>query len=104
MRAIWKFPFGEAEHMTFPGIKIVHVEGESFDTLGMGAMAVHSFPTVWAEVDPEGTDNHNIKVTVVGTGHPIPDGWRHVGSAIMGRFVWHVMERCDATDDQPTTG
>ena len=32
--------------------------------------------------------------TVVGTGHPYPDHWKHVGTALAadGALVWHLME------------
>lgn len=51
---------------------------------------------VWFLNDP-GAEPRIRELTVVGTGHPIPDG-RHVGTAIApgGRLVWHLVER-DAT-------
>jgi hypothetical protein len=32
--------------------------------------------------------------TVVGTGHPYPDHWKHVGTALTadGALVWHLIE------------
>lgn len=29
---------------------------------------------------------------VYGTGHDLPDSARHVGTALTGRLVWHLME------------
>lgn len=34
---------------------------------------------------------------VFGTGHPLPEGLRYVGTAIAEPFVWHVMEASSAT-------
>jgi hypothetical protein len=35
-------------------------------------------------------------VRVFGTGHFIPQGWHHVGSCIVGVFVWHVFSPVEA--------
>jgi hypothetical protein len=32
-------------------------------------------------------------VLVFGTGHRIPDGWSHLGSAVCGPFVWHAYSK-----------
>lgn len=81
------------------GGKVVHV-GCRPDTWEAG-------PTrrleVWTEESlPEGmllADFHQLitrKVLVVGTAHPIPDGYAHIGSVIdpdpKVRLVWHIYE------------
>lgn len=44
---------------------------------------------LWAEVDDGATEE--FPFYVVGTGNPVPDGASdHIGTAIMGSFVWHV--------------
>lgn len=46
---------------------------------------------VW--LDHETTAQPETRIfTVVGTGHPIPDGATHVGSFQDPPFVWHVYE------------
>jgi hypothetical protein len=48
------------------------------------------FPTVWAIVGPHDHTQGTI-LQAVGTGHPIPPSTDHVGSAICGSFVWHLV-------------
>ena len=50
------------------------------------------FPTLWLEVDTEALAPRDTTYVIVGTGHRVPDGATHVGSAktIDGAFVWHV--------------
>lgn len=48
------------------------------------------FPTVWAIVSPDDRSKGTI-LQAVGTGHPIPPSTDHVGSAICGAFVWHLV-------------
>lgn len=43
--------------------------------------------TVWFERDPAGRP---WTYRTYGTGHPIPQGARHVASVIDGWFVWHL--------------
>ncbi len=44
---------------------------------------------VWVEhgLGPVST---SVSFCVVGTGHPIPDGFEHVQSIFDGPFVWHL--------------
>ena len=44
---------------------------------------------VWFEVDDIKREIGRT-LLVVGTGHPIPDGFEHCGSLVQGPFVWHV--------------
>jgi hypothetical protein len=83
MRTIHKHVLTEEfnEVPTFERAKVIHV-GNQDDRI-----------TVWLEV--ETLEQECIKVlTVVGTGQPVPNGARHVGSVILvgGRFVFHVYE------------
>lgn len=50
----------------------------------------HGEPTVWAEVDTDTGDGYERMLRVVGTGHPVPDEYEHVGSSLDGPYVWHV--------------
>lgn len=46
----------------------------------------------WAlDSDLAGYDARHFQV--YGTGHQIPEGWGHVGSALVGPFVWHLFEK-----------
>lgn len=47
--------------------------------------------TLWAEVDTD-YDQVTRNFEVVPTGGPCPLGSSHVGTAVIGGFVWHVYE------------
>jgi len=50
---------------------------------------------VWVHVDKRELDKTvNFKVT--GTGYPAPEDGKHVGSATIPPYVWHVWEYDDA--------
>ena len=83
MRTIYKYrlPVGAVFHVAMPtDAKIIHVGNQDG--------SVH----IWAEVEnanPRETRNF----VIVGTGHEMPrDEGRHIGSAIVPPFVWHVYE------------
>jgi len=87
MRAVWKFPLGayDADVVMAAGAKIVHVARqfpESRDEV----------VTVWAEVDTDARLTETRHFSVVGTGHPIAEGYWHAGSWLHGDFVWHLYE------------
>lgn len=44
---------------------------------------------IWTE---EGDPAPKRTVRVYGTGHPIPDTSRHLGSVVIEPYVWHVYE------------
>lgn len=46
--------------------------------------------TVWTEEGME--PPYDRVVAVFGTGHTIPEDAKHLGSALMPPFVWHVYE------------
>ena len=48
------------------------------------------FPTVWVRHKPQAP--LAVELQVYGTGFPIPEDWRSVGSAVCGHLVWHVVE------------
>lgn len=54
--------------------------------------------TLWVECDPDEFHSRTeLEVItrgflVYGTGHAIPDRNKHVGSVLLGDFVWHVYE------------
>ena len=58
-------------------------------------------PTIWIEhynygdeYEDEWDDEEAVTYTIIGTGHPIPNSYKHVGSCKCadGRLTWHVYE------------
>ena len=84
-RTVWK-------HALLPGNDLA-VHGWP-DIVHVGpATPGEDAPAVWIEQDPASDEIVTIRVQVVGTGHPLPDGpSRHIGSAWCGAFMWHVYE------------
>lgn len=85
MRTIWKHDLYVGvtlEQIWAPGTKIVHVAPVPGDNERV---------QFWVEHKPKmsGT-GRRVKLRVFGTGHEIPDGWTHIGTAICGPFVWHL--------------
>ena len=81
-KTIWKFEFGDAVLLTTPPLHDPRVV--------LVAQQDEVLPTVWVEhggTDPAG---QRLELVVVGTGHPIPPGHEHMGSAVCGGFVWHI--------------
>lgn len=90
MRAVWKFPIDVSTvggtvspEITMPaGAKIVHVAQQR----------VGDVVTLWAEVNPDARVRETRYFAIIGTGHPIPDGYEHVGTWLDDPFVWHLYE------------
>jgi len=85
MKTIWKYQIhlgkGNGKFDIPKGGKIVHV-----------ACPQHLILNFWVEVE---TTNNILELrhfTVLGTGHPIPDGAKYVGTAVDTNFVWHLYE------------
>jgi hypothetical protein len=82
MKSIWKYQLTinddiQTVHMP-AGARVVFVADQDEE------------PTMWAEVDGSApTEARRFRIH--GTGHPIYGSW-YVGTAICGRFVWHVYE------------
>jgi hypothetical protein len=89
VRTVWKYPLAlVADDQTIEmavGSRIVHCEEQN------------RVPTMWAEADTAGaaTDFEERRFVIVGTGHPIPDGFTiYRGACVLdeGAFVFHVYE------------
>ena len=84
MSAIHRYevPVDDRPHRHILGGPIVHVAAFHVDAVEF-----------WAVYDVDGMQQQRA-FQVVGTGHEIPSGARHVGTAIApgGRLVWHLME------------
>lgn len=79
-RTIHKFPLTTVTNM-LPVGKVVLVDWLNHDD--------DVLPTIWIEYDPYDAQNTDQYI-IVGTGHHVPTDMEHVGSAVCGRFVWHV--------------
>lgn len=83
-KKVWKFPVrqGDAQAIALPlGANIVHF-GSDPAAVGFA---------MWAEVDPA-AEQADRSFMLVGTGWDVPSGCRHLGTTIVGPFVWHLYE------------
>jgi len=78
----WEIPVDDQWHELELGPDgIAHVAARSADAV-----------EVWAVHDPRLVKVRR-RFTVVGTGHPVPDLTRHVGTALAPHgLVWHLLE------------
>lgn len=85
-RSVWKFRLVPDEWLTLPELvapRIVHVGHDPADP--------QPIPSIWVDHGDEWYgDLRALRVTFVGTGHPVPQFAAHAGSCIVDRFVWHV--------------
>jgi hypothetical protein len=84
MKVVWKFPL----HLS---------AGESASRVMPKGSALVRFaiqddvPTLWCLCDPEAPKEDRYFI-VVGTGHPLPEDCKYIGSTDHGPFVWHAFE------------
>jgi hypothetical protein len=81
MKTIWKYEIditGYQEITTPLEWKPVHV-----------GIDPHGKLCIWAEVEVD-QRNQRRRIHVRGTGHEAPEKAAHIGSAVMGQYVWHV--------------
>lgn len=78
MRTIYKYEFGANGILIVPHGKVVLVAQQNDSEL----------PTVW--VEHERVTDQRMALHMYPTGQPIDVRHKHVGSAVCGRFVWHV--------------
>lgn len=88
MRTIYKHTFDVGAPSTWEkrlqaGAVLLHVAAQD----PLQNELVHT----WWEVE---TDNELVdrSFKIVGTGHPVPPGYFHLGSALSGPYVWHLYE------------
>ena len=82
MNTVWKFnlsPGDESEIEMPVGAKVL-MAGEQ-----------NGVWCLWASVDPDAMKERRL-FRITGTGHPIPDGVKHIASFQQPPFVWHVWE------------
>ena len=87
MKTIYKYSLSivEEQTLTVPA---------SFVPLHVG-LDPQDHPCLWGAVDTA-SPKQTIKVFIVGTGNPLPEGVNldsstyHVGSFVQGPFMWHV--------------
>lgn len=77
----WDVPVDDQAHVFGLSGAIVHVASRSPDVV-----------TLWT-IDTGGPTSPRM-FQVVGTGHPFPAEWQHIGTALAadGALVWHLME------------
>ncbi len=91
MRRVFKYPLrplGQTAHTTIevPGQPtLAHVDMQRDQVC------------LWLEVE-QASKPVAYSIEVVGTGHPVPDAYMHLGSVIDRQFVWHVYQ--DLRKDQ----
>jgi hypothetical protein len=83
-RAVWRYQVG------LDGPVSIRLTGEPVAVAALSDSAGIEF---WAEHDTGKPEAWRV-FTVVGTGHPIPHGAKHVGTAPRTRhgLVWHLYE------------
>lgn len=81
MRTVWKFPIQIVNEQR---IKVPPV----WNPVLVG-VDPHGDLCIWAEVQAGEATKERI-VNVHGTGHAIGDNEVHLGSAVVGQYVWHV--------------
>ena len=80
MMRVFKYPFEITDDVEIKmpvGARVLHVAMQDDQ------------PTLWALVD----DTHMAETHrfwLRGTGHPVPDGAKHVATFFDGPFVWHL--------------
>lgn len=87
-RAIYRYevPVDDAWHRVDVSGPILHVDSRDVATV-----------EVWAWHEGQSTAGRELRV--FGTGQPIPEGAKYVGTAIPpgGHLVWHLMEQPEPT-------
>lgn len=82
MRVVYKYPLMD-NVVTMP-------EGAKIISFARNGRPPH-MPCLWAEVEPANPPVQRT-FTVVGTGDPIPDGAKHIGTLHEDCMVWHLYE------------
>lgn len=79
MKKILKFPLQLGENIV--------ASSAAFNPVAFQVQ--HDLLMLWAECDADSASHRHI-VTVIGTGHPLPDRSRYVGTLQQDGFVWHA--------------
>ena len=84
-RQIWKYPISLSDggklSGTFPARARPLYFGLQDDT-----------PTLWMEVQLGEFPNTERAFEIIGTGHPISEDAKYIGTLMMPPFVWHLYE------------
>ena len=85
MRAIWKYPLKitSEQAITMPIDSTILSVADQNGTL-----------CLWACVNTQEVGVEERTIEIVGTGHPFEarNSLNHLGTVVMGAFVWHVFE------------
>lgn len=85
MRTIYKYPLEITDEQVIK-ISLFKYICESIVRVDLDPLGQ---PCIWCEVETTSKPLPVI-IFIVGTGNPIPDEAKHIGSFIQGPFVWHV--------------
>ena len=84
-RVVWKYKL-------LPGVNTFDVpDGSRFVAVAPWQPGDEG-PAVWIERERLGESGPRLRLVAIGTGHDIPPGAAHLGSAWCGSFMWHVYE------------
>lgn len=80
MKTVYKYSVSVDTVLMMPvGAKILHCDSQG------------SEKCLWVEVDNE-SPLEERRFAAIGTGHAVPPGGVHVGTGLVGPFVWHLYE------------
>jgi len=93
VKTVWKHTIrvGEAVSQLWPpGARVVHFDSQPSDPNRENSDS--EALRFWVELNPDGLHGKGrpVNLYVYGTGREIPDHFNHVGTAIVGRYVWHL--------------
>lgn len=86
MSAVWKFPL-----LLMDGEQLVRTMPHGATPIRFTMQGV--VPMLWCLVD-EKKAREDRRFVIVGTGHPIPDSYKYIGSCDDGPYVLHAFECC----------
>lgn len=90
LRTVWKYPLklkDSQEISIVSGAELIHVDLDP----QLGATPDGSMQ-LWALVDLDKATTERRVIRIAGTGHPIDEVVKHIGSVRTPPFIWHVFE------------
>lgn len=84
MMTIWKY-----------GVNASIPWGDTHSVVHVGLDPENDYLAVWVALDTDAPRDRMMRVTVVGTGHQLPDDSRFLGTVRQGMFMWHVFGRVE---------
>ncbi len=89
MKTIWKFPFKFVDEQSILVPDTAEIKSVGFDPVGNLCVWCEVFDSVIADIANQ--PKKPLRIFVVGTGNPIPEGARtYIDRINHGAFVWHI--------------